>query len=692
MESHTHEKIKKRFAFLELGETEARQIRKLGLLLKEQKSRSIDELFDYLQHFQETSPYFSNREVALHLKNAQKEYFESLFEGAYDDEYIKSRKRVGEMHYGMGLTPDIYISTYTKYINLVLAEAAKLGMGQQEYQAYTQDLLKIMMFDISIAIDSYIQAGEQVMHQHVNDLESINKAAMELAVSASTKDRVRKALQQVLKVIRSKAAVITLYDISSATLTEWETLGIDNVLVKQHVQFLSELGQQTLSGTVPLTQEEIPPKIRQSGFDYITAVPLHYGENAVGVLYIFEHEQLQLTTPKTHKLLTLSHLIVNAIVNARVHEETLFQATHDPLTGLANRRLLDKQLEESLERCQRTGSAMTLIMIDIDHFKEVNDSYGHAAGDLVLKEVARIVKTLIRKVDLAVRFGGEEIYILLEGFDGSTAKTKADEIRQTIEATPMLLADGSVIHITMSAGVVCYPRCAENIGSMLEKGDQALYMAKQDGRNQVILYRDMLKSVIEENPHRITELLHDGYENIQPIVTAIDMKSRYFREHSNQVARMAAGFAHYLGLDKEQSTILQRAALLQNIGLIFVPENLLDKSDKLTAEETVVYQQHAIKGAELMEGIAAYAKIAEVVRHHHESYDGKGYPDGLCGEEIPWHARILCILDAYNSMISDRPYRDRLSHQDAIAAIEKSAKHKFDPELAARFVAFINSQ
>lgn len=379
---------------------------------------------------------------------------------------------------------------------------------------------------------------------------------------------------------------------------------------------------------------------------------------------------------------TFAALAAEAIANARVHARSRDEASSDPLTGLANRRALDERLQQEWHRAQRSGQPFSVLFLDIDHFKRINDRYGHAVGDAVLVRLAGILREEIRGFDLAARYGGEEFVVLLPATEGEAARAVAERIRRAIARTPFLLPDGQEIALTVSIGIASYSDSVPDVTTLLLHADQALYTAKVAGRNRVVLYRDMLKSELERHPERLVEMLKENLANIEPIVTAISAKAGFYHAHTALVVQTGERLAQALGLSREDREQLRLAALLHDVGMLAVPDAVLNKTNPLSEEEWVQLRAHPLTAARWLEQVPALAHLAPIVRHHHERYDGTGYPDGLAGEAIPYLARVLAVADAYAALVADWPGRQGTPHEQAKAELEAGAGKQFDPKIA----------
>lgn len=423
------------------------------------------------------------------------------------------------------------------------------------------------------------------------------------------------------------------------------------------------------------------PEIRN-----LLGVPLLLRDKLVGELLVANKEGGGPFTMADESLLTaLAFQSASSLENARLHARAVELATTDGLTGLSNRRAFQVRIEEEVDRSERYQHPFTLMILDIDRFKNINDTHGHPAGDVVLRELARLLKAAVRTVDFVARYGGEEFVILLPETGGTHAREIGERIRTRTSKMPVTLPDGKEISFTISLGVACYPSCGRKASEIVERADQALYIAKQSGRDRVCLYWETLKAQIEKDPGRITAMLNENVESLYPIVSAVDVKTSFSRDHAEKVERIAVSLGSALSLPAEEIAALRLAGLLHDIGIVTIPDAVLNKPKSLSPEEWAAVRRHPVTGAALLAGVRSLRQIVPIVRHHHERYDGAGYPDGLAGDEIPRLARILAVADAYSAMTSDRPQRQALAAEEAREKIGEGAGTQFDPEIAAAF-------
>lgn len=351
-------------------------------------------------------------------------------------------------------------------------------------------------------------------------------------------------------------------------------------------------------------------------------------------------------------------------------------ATTDPLTGLPNHRSLVDAIEKELNRSSRYGRSFSVLFLDIDHFKALNDTLGHSGGDSALEELGALIKNLIRGIDTAGRWGGEEFLVLLPETDADGASLIAEKIRSEVAAHLFLNDKG--LYLTCSFGVASYPSDALAISDLVESADKAMYAAKKMGRNQVRLFSDpILNSLDNTDAESREEAALQGM--MDALVGLVDVRDVYTGEHSEEVCKVASGIAVSLGYSGFDLKQVKQVALLHDVGKIAIPDAILQKPGVLTSDEWDIMKRHPAIGAPVVGRVPDLRGAAAGIRSHHERWDGTGYPDGLKGEKIPLAARIVAVADTFSAITSDRPYRNAESIQDALAEIDRCSGTQFDP-------------
>ncbi len=370
-------------------------------------------------------------------------------------------------------------------------------------------------------------------------------------------------------------------------------------------------------------------------------------------------------------------LVALAVTSHSARAQLREQATTDALTGLANHRAFQEALGREMERAARHGRPVALALIDLDHFKRVNDEHGHQAGDDVLTEAAARLRAGIRDGDTIARVGGEEFAWLMPETTGMEAWQAAERVREAIAATPF----PRVGHVTISAGV-CDVAHARDPGELYRFADGALYWSKHHGRDVVFLYSPEVVEVLSDAEQAARLGRRQALQSIRVLARAVEAKDPAILGHSERVADLAVAIATALGWRAERAAALREAGLVHDVGKIAIPEAILLKPGRLTQSETATVRTHAAIGAEMLRDVMTDEQV-RWVRGHHERWGGGGYPDRLRGEEIPDGARILGLADAWDVMTSDRVYSAALTREEAIAEVRDWTRTQFWPEAVA---------
>jgi diguanylate cyclase (GGDEF)-like protein len=515
-------------------------------------------------------------------------------------------------------------------------------------------------------------------------------------------------LDRAAQVVADGARVLTRSGVGLVVLLDPVTLLAERVATS-HLTIYETLHHTSLEGrgilgaplrsTAPVTFDRLDHQPDRE------AMPVHAPLiGAALVLPILEHQRVvglvlvgnpdsesPYQSDQLEVLLNLSVHAASVVRNLRSVEEVRREAVTDDLTALCNRRACNKRLVEEVDRAQRYGRPLSVLMVDVDHFKAVNDRYGHPGGDLVLKQVAQRLVRQLRQVDVAARYGGEEFMVILPETPGESAALVADRICRSIAAETVAIPSGEEVSVTVSIGVANFPDDADTRDGLISAADRALYAAKHTGRNQAGRPSQVKPATEAPEPDSMDALFADpALRAALDLAEMVDAKSAYTRGHAVEVTRRAVRFAERLALTKSQKECLRIAGLLHNLGTAGVPDRLLSKPGPLTEEERKIIQAHPGLATLLAKEAPRFKGVAQAILYHHERWDGHGYPRGLRGEEIPRLARILGIVEAYQAMVSARPYRRRLTSDEVIEKLRAGAGTQFDPFLVERFIATLD--
>ncbi len=427
----------------------------------------------------------------------------------------------------------------------------------------------------------------------------------------------------------------------------------------------------------------------QRGLRTIVYLPLIAKGRAIGSLIITSKKPNAYSQRHIKLLEQLTSQIAMPLENTLLYAKAEKKARVDELTGLLNRRSLDEMIDNEISRHSRYGGVFSLAILDMDSFKVYNDSYGHPAGDRLLRQVGNVIKSTIRNADRAFRYGGDEFAILLP-------QTTIDDGIQVAERVRKAIAEGvnsGDVPVTISIGLASWPDDGISHTDIIAAADVTLYRAKRSGGNQSCRASGALL------PLQLTEVSSDSANNIdnkilevvRALSETVDARCYYTFNHSKRVTDYALALGKVLKLDTAEMGRLEACALLHDIGKIGINDEIINKPTELTGEEWTLMRTHPKLGAEIAGRIPQLLSCVNGILHHHERYDGSGYPLGLKGDEIPLEARILAIADSYVAMTSDRSYSETLNHECAIRELEKCAGTQFDPYLVEQFMSIDRS-
>ena len=369
-----------------------------------------------------------------------------------------------------------------------------------------------------------------------------------------------------------------------------------------------------------------------------------------------------------------AEILGTAIANAEAHAALVEQAATDPLTGLANHRAFHERLREELSRAQRHGRPLAVALLDVDHFKTINDSLGHERGDAVLAAVSATLRQAARAEDVLARLGGDEFAVLMPETTEQDALQAVERVRRAIAETDL----GGPLTVTASAGV-CGMEHALEADVLVRLADGALYWSKAHGRDAACVYdpavvRELSAAERAEQLQRSQALV-----GIRALARAIDAKDQSTRAHSQRVASLACAIARGLGWSEERVALLEEAALVHDVGKIGIPDAVLLKPGRLTDEEFDQIKRHAELGAQMVEDVLLPEQV-RWIRAHHERPDGAGYPEGLSEARIPDGAAILAVADAFDVMTATRVYSAARSRDEALEECVRLVGAQFAPE------------
>jgi diguanylate cyclase (GGDEF)-like protein len=404
-----------------------------------------------------------------------------------------------------------------------------------------------------------------------------------------------------------------------------------------------------------------------------------------------EVEQAHQALSQTHDQLQRAHTQLETAYAdlEEAHATIQRQALIDPLTGLPNHRAVLEQLGKELDRAERFERTACLLFLDLDHFKALNDGYGHQAGDEALCAFGQLMQQHVRSTDTVGRWGGEEFLVIFPETTLQEAQTIAERIREAVSHQTFAISGG--LHLTCSIGLACFPSHFSTQEALITAADQAMYAAKRLGRNQVRCIDEAIVQTVltgEESDRETTTLR--GF--IEALTSLVEQRDSALGDHSNEVADLVQQVALNVGVPAREAQMMRLAGQLHDIGKIGVPDAILQKPARLTEEEWHQMKEHAARGAEVVACIPALRPLSALIRAHHEWWDGAGYPDQLQQRAIPLGARIITVVDSYTAMIAERSYQRARSPEEAVAELRRCAGRQFDPLVVEALVEVLQDQ
>lgn len=363
------------------------------------------------------------------------------------------------------------------------------------------------------------------------------------------------------------------------------------------------------------------------------------------------------------------------------------RANTDQRTGLYNHSYFEEVLEQEIQKSRSSGAPLSLAMIDLDDFKKYNDHFGHLQGDKLIAFVGETLRSESRKSGtIAARYGGEEFTLLMPDYDSQKARVYIDQLRKKLNNSPF---DGVEIFplgcLAFSAGVASYSSDIHDKSQLVDHADQALYYSKHQGKNTVHIYGE----------HSPLEQEIDFSQDVRDIEQQLNLfmyKDMETFRHSKRVFRYAMDISELLDIDPIAKRHFTLGALIHDIGKLEIPWGILNKKDKLEPEEWEMVKWHVTWGKKMALTNEKFKDLAPYIELHHERYDGKGYPYGFKGEEIPRLCRMLTIIDSFDAMTTERPYQPTKSFEEAIIELRACSGSQFDPELTEFFIEYIESR
>ena len=588
------------------------------------------------------------------------------------------------------------------------------------------ELLRVLASESGIAIENARLFAEE--QKRSRQLMLINNISSHAITTLNPDEMLAKIASEIGNSLAYDHIGIAILDYSTKELAIQAEAGARRAALGRRLSLGEGLvGQVARTGQIARVREasNATPKTVLPDSISAIALPVVYAEQLLGVLYVESSTASEFGEQEVLLLRTLADIFAGALHNAMAFQKAQEQAITDGLTGVKTHRFLMEALSAEWKRSTRANRPFALVLMDLDRFKFVNDFYGHLEGDVVLQRVGRILEEHCRRSDVIARYGGDEFVILMP-------ETTVESARQLTSKLRGLVASDEVLrdkNITASFGIAGFPLHGSTPQELIQVADSSMYLSKHQGGNSVSTAeqgdssdrkqwkKDVLEAYLgvtlkrqfltgpeafEEIYRRLEQFTRslkeqgDGSqsEGLPPAVVdtvtslafAVDAKDQYTNGHSQKVSAYSVVIAQALGLNSSDTEEIRLAAMLHDIGKVGIPETILHKSGPLDVSEWETMKTHTNLGSKILEPLESMVRIREMVRHHHEFYDGSGYPDRLEGERIPYGARVIAIADAYDTITSERTYKKPRTPEDAFAELERCASNQFDPEIVRVFI------
>ncbi len=537
--------------------------------------------------------------------------------------------------------------------------------------------------------------AEEEIHRYNKRLEALHAISAAVSQTMDLDEMLNSALEKVLEVTETQAGYIHLYDwerkelalrahrgISEKYAATLERLPVSEKVIRRW-QNKPEPSFRARGIVSELADSEATAAELEDGIAVLATLPLASKSGMHGGLTLVGGTRRWFSPEELELLKAICNEIAVGIENAELLERTRELSVTDELTELYNRRHFYEVLENEMARTQRYGGCFTLAMLDLDEFKQYNDRFGHTNGDAILRSVGQTLRSQLRNADMVFRYGGDEFTLVLPATDAAKARKIVDRIR--VKRLQGLKADNEGLEhcLGFSAGIAQFPENAETADALVFLADAALYRSKRGGGGKSTL-------VSELGGLAAGALDSATMDQVYALAAMVDAKDPHTYGHSKRVATISEMIGKEIALQPKELADLRAAALLHDIGKVGVPDSILTKSGKPTEHEWKILKKHPVEGARIIGYVKELEGLVPLVRHHHEWCNGTGYPDGLRGEDIPLGARIISIADAYDTMTTQRPYRDVVSQEEALEELRRCSGTQFDSELVEAFGRALN--
>ena len=675
------------------------------------------------------------------------------------------RERVAEESKRLGFEPTLNMNCFCA-VPLILYNRVigVMGVHSPQERAFDEghlELLRVLASEAGIALENARLFGEE--QKKSRQLTLLNNISRHAITTLNPDEMLAKMVAEMEGALTYDHMGVGLLDYASKEVVIQAEGGKRQGARDRRIPLdAGLLGQVARTGQIATVREATAGGLRTVLDDSSSAVglPIVYADQLLGVLYVETKEPWDFAEEEIKLLQTLTDLVAGALHNALTFQRAQEQAITDGLTGVKTHRFFMEALSAEWKRSTRAGRSFSLVLMDLDRFKFVNDFYGHLEGDVVLQRVGQILEQNCRRSDVVARYGGDEFVILMPETNIEQGRQLAGKLRAWVSGDALLREK----NVSASFGIATFPVHGSTPQELVQVADSSMYLSKHQGGNAVSTAdhydpdearkwkRDVLEAYLGVTLKRQFSTGPDAFEEIhrrlehftlsmgasalgnigdefaaqeaepdaapQPplpttmietltsLALAVDAKDQYTRGHSQKVSAFSVMLAQALNLSEEETEEIRVAALLHDVGKVGIPAPILNKGGPLDAEEWEVMKTHASLGGQLLDPLCNLpspngesrailstrhlaARLREMVRHHHEFYDGTGYPDGFTGTTIPLGARVIALADAYDTITSDRIYKKGRSPKEARAELERCGGAQFDPEMLRVFLELL---
>jgi len=592
---------------------------------------------------------------------------------------------------------------------------------ESQFQARDLEVMQTAAGQLGVAIENArLFTEEQRRARHLAFLNNISKMAIS---SEDAEQMMANIVREIQKNFRYDHIGIGIMDYATKDIEIKAEAGTASQTLGRRIAVGSGvLGKVARTGVSALVQNAgrgqlagVLPESRA-----VLCLPIAYGETLLGVLNVESRDENAFAPQDVLILNTLADLLATALHNSFVFQKLQQQSITDGLTGIKTRRFFWEALSSEWKRASRSGRPFSVVLVDLDKFKEVNDSLGHLEGDLVLARVGRVLEQKCRQSNVVARYGGDEFIILMPETGIEQAQVLAERLRLWL-ATDAMLEEH---HITGSFGVASFPAHGFSMEDLIRVADAGMYVAKHAGGNQVstsdafgggpAVQRQLVSGYIEgflqrehNGPEHLEELVatllklcggeddsdqRGMKEAVEALSRAAELREHNAAGHGEQCAQYTEIIARGLNLPSPEVEDVTFAGRVHDMGKLFIPERILNKPGALTEDEFAVIKTHARLGAEVLRAIPEIEQVAQAIESHHEAFDGSGYPRGLKGENIPLYGRIVAVADAYVNMTTDRSFAPPKTDEQALAELGKMSGTRFDGMIVRLFTRLLKME